>query len=103
MGRRASAAGSASPAFRALAYSPSASGTCPPVAASAPRAASTSKPRNSATTATSSAQSAASSASSAAGWALDVAVVALVRAIDVDAARAPLAATGGHVPEALGL
>jgi N-acetylmuramic acid 6-phosphate etherase len=39
----------------------------------------------------------------AAGWALDVAVVALVRAIDVDAARAPLAATGGHVPEALGL
>jgi N-acetylmuramic acid 6-phosphate etherase len=39
----------------------------------------------------------------AAGWALDVAVVALLRGIDVDAARGPLAAAGGHVPEALGL
>jgi N-acetylmuramic acid 6-phosphate etherase len=39
----------------------------------------------------------------AADWALDVAVVALLRGFDVDAARGALAATGGHVPEALGL
>ena len=47
--------------------------------------------------------SAAREALDAADWALDVAVVALLRGSDVDAARAALAATGGHVPEALGI
>ncbi|HYZ28194.1 MAG TPA: N-acetylmuramic acid 6-phosphate etherase, partial [Thermoleophilaceae bacterium] len=36
-------------------------------------------------------------------WALDVAVVALLRGVDAEAARAALKASGGHIPEALGL
>jgi N-acetylmuramic acid 6-phosphate etherase len=53
------------------------------------------------TAATDCAEDVALTALEAADWALDVAVVALLRGVDVDAARALLDACGGHVPNAL--